>query len=192
MNRRQLLATVATSTSVLAGCSSTTGDETTRIATDSEVREHPSADRPPVVSFALTNVSDEPITVSANEMKPFVYFPRLTGESGALVLIPGNDPHVYADVASTPTDGCWRFADDEGEETYVVTNSIADRITLEPDQVHRVNQQLYYEGEEDDCFQDGDYSSEHTVEFHEAEETVEFAVRVTVSDKRISSLEVTR
>ena len=192
MNRRRLLAALGTSTAVFAGCYASSGDDTPRIATDSEVREHPSADRPPVVSFSLTNVSDEAIRVSANGKKPFVYFPRLIGESGALVLIPGNDPHVYADVASTPTAGCWRFVDDEGEETYVITNDIADRITVEPDQVHRVNHQVYYEGEEGDCFPDDEYASEHTVEFHETEDAVEFDVRVTLSDERISDVEVSR
>lgn len=192
MNRRQLLSIVSVSTATLAGCSLSNGDKSRRISTESEVRQQPTDNRTPVVRFSLTNESNNPITVSANNLKPFVYFPRLTGEFGSLVLLPGNDPHVYADVASNRTNSCWRFVDAKGDETDVITNSVIDQLTLKPGQTHTANQQLYYEGRESECFPDGDYTTDHPVEIHEVQKTISFSVQMTISDERISSVEVLR
>lgn len=106
MNRHQLLATVATSTVTFAGCISSGGDNTGRVSTDSEIRKKPTDDHPPAIRFSLTNGSDDPITVSANNQEPFVDFPRVTGDTGTLVLLPTTDNDLYADVASTRTKGC--------------------------------------------------------------------------------------
>lgn len=192
LNRRRFLATVATSPVAFAGCISGSGDEPRRVSTDSEVREQPTDDHPPEIVFSLTNESDDPVTVSANDEKPFVTFRRLTRDSGSIVLLPTTDSHVYADVASTRTSGCWRFVDADRNETYVVHDDIADRLTLDAGRTHRVTHQLFYEGEESDCFPDGDYTADHTVEFHDAESAVTFSVRVTFSDERVSAVEVRR
>lgn len=192
MNRRQLLATVTTSTAIFAGCSFSSGEDTRLISTDSEVRRQSSNVYPPVIEFSLTNESDDPFRISANGKKPFVNFPRLTAESSSLVLLPTTDPHLHWDVATTRTNGCWRFVDADGNETHVVYNDIADSVSLEPGQTHRVTHQLYYDGDDSDCFPDGDYTADHTVEFHDAEKTVPFNVQVTVSDTQISTVEVRR
>lgn len=192
MNRRRLLATVATSAVAFAGCTSSSGEDTRVVSTDSEIRKQPTADHPPEIKFSLTNESDDPITVSANASKPFVSFSRfrLTGDTGSLVLFPVSDLHHHADVASTRTNGCWRFVDTDGNETYIVANSVEDRLTLGPGLTHHVTQRLYYEGEENDCFPDDNYTADHTLEFQNREITITFTVQVTFSDGRLSGVEV--
>lgn len=192
MDRRQLLATVATSTAIFAGCSSSSGEDTHLISTDSEVRRQSNNVYPPVIEFSLTNESDDSFRVSANGKKPFVTFPRLTAESGSIVLLPTTDSRVHWDVATTRTNGCWRFVDADGNETHFVDNDIAVSVSLEPGQTHRVTHQLYYDGDESDCFPDGDYTADHTVEFYDAEKTVSFSVEVAFSDTQISTVGVHR
>lgn len=192
MNRRHLLATIATSTAAFAGCITGSGDNTSRISTNSEIRKQPTDDHPPEIVFSLTNESDEPITVSANNEKPFVNFSRLTGKSGTLVLLPITDTHISAAVASTRTNGCWRFVDADGNETHIVHDSIADQLTLQPGLTHHVTHKLFLEGEESGCFSDGDYTTDHTMEFHDSERTMTFTVQVTFSHGRIAGVGVQR
>lgn len=192
MNRRRLLAIVTTSTITLVGCNSSSGEETNRISTSSEIRKQPTGDHPPTIRFSLTNELDNPITVSANNMEPFVYFPRVSGGSDTIVLIPFSDNNVWAEVSQTPTNGCWQFVDANGDETAIGVNTGIDRLTLQAGQTHQVTHHLYYEGYASDCFPDGDYTADHTVEFHEAESAVTFSVQVSVSDGRLSDVEVQR
>lgn len=192
MNRRRLLALVATSTTTLAGCNSSSGEEANRISTSSEVRKQPTGDHPPTIRFNLTNESENPITVSANNMEPFVYFPRLTDGSNTIVLIPISDNNVWAELSRTSTNGCWQFVDADGNETAIGVNTGIDPLSLQPDQTHHVTHHLYYEAESSDCFPNGDYTAEHTVEFHEAERAVTFSVQVSVSDGQLSGVEVQR
>ena len=192
MNRRRLLTTVGTSTSAFAGCIAGSGDEMRRVSTDSEIRKQPTDDHPPEIVFSLTPESNEPITVSANNEKPFVNFSRLTGKSGTIVLLPITDTHVRADVASTQTNSCWRFVDADGNETHIVYDDIADQLTLQPGLTHHVTHKLFVEGEESGCFSDGDYTADHTMELHDAEHTITFTVQVTFSDGRLSDVEVQR
>lgn len=192
MNRRRLLAIVTTSTTAFAGCASSSGEKTNRVSTGGEVRKQPIDDHPPEIQFSLTNESDDSITVSANNEKPFVNFPRLTVDSGSLVLLPTTDPHIHADVASTQTDGCWRFVDADGNEIYVYHDDIDDRLTLKSGGTHRVIHRLFYDGEGSDCFPEGDYTADHTIEFDDAGGTVTFSVQVSVSDGQLSGVEVQR
>lgn len=194
MNRRRLLALMATSTITHAGCNSISGEETNRVSTSSEVRKQPTGDHPPEIGFSLTNESDDPITVLANNMEPFVWFPRLTGDSGAIVLLPisNNNVGAFPNVSSTKTKGCWRFVDTDGNEAAIGGDDGIFRLTLQPGVTHHVTHRLYYEGAASDCFPDGDYTADHTVEFDDAEATVTFSVQVSVSDGRISGVEVQR
>lgn len=192
MNRRRLLATMATSAVAFAGCTSSSGEDTRVVSTDSGIHEQPTDYHPPEIRFSLTNESDDPITVSANNKEPFVYFTRITGDSGPIVLLPLSSNEVWADVASTRTNGCWRFVDADGNKTVIGAQTDIDQLTLQPGRTHHVAQRLFYEGEASDCFPDGDYTAEHTLEFQDAETTITFTVQVTFSDGRLSGVEVQR
>lgn len=192
MHRRRLLATVATSSVTLAGCPSTAEFGAPRVSAAGKVLQQPTSDRPPAVRFSITNDSDDAITVSANTKKPFVDFPRLTGPTGDLVLLPAVSDRLSAELASTRTDGCWRFVDPNGDDARIVYQSVEDRLDLEPDITEYVTHEVRYDGPSGECFPDGDYTADHTVEFHDAETTVTFDVGVSVSRREISDVEVSR
>lgn len=198
MRRRRLLAIAATATTPLAGCSSSHGETPPRISTDSEIRKQPTDDHPAAISFSLTNETDDPITVSANRLEPFVYVPRLTGAGGFIVLKPVTDYDIWWDVAPSPTNGCWRFVDRDGHEMDVDFNTGLHRLTLQPGRTHRVTHQLYYQSETSACFPDGHYNADHTVRFYDpvttadVEPRVAFNLKARVSNGRISPLDVLR
>lgn len=198
MRRRRLLAVAATATAPLAGCSSGHGETSPRISIDSEIRKQPTDDQPAAVSVSLTNETDDPITVSANRMEPFVYVPRLAGPGGFIVLNPVTEYDTMWRVAPNPSNGCWRFVDRDGYVMDVEYNTGLDRLTLQPGRTHRVTHELYYQSETSACLPDGGYDADHTVRFHdpvttpEVESRVAFNLKARVSNGQISSLDVHR
>lgn len=189
MNRRQLLGVLAASTGVMGGCAVLGGEEEPRVTVETAIVTQPSGERHPTVEFTFANEGDEEITVSSESKKPFVLFPRLAGSTGGVVLIPGGW-RISSDVADSRIDGCWRFVTDEGDDPKIETTDDIDRITLGPGQYHLVSHRVYYDGPDDHCFPDGDYTSTHVVEFHDIDATVEFEVRMAFSDGQISALDV--
>ena len=147
MNRRRLLAIVATSTTTIAGCNYNSGQKTHRVSTDGEIRKQQTDDHPPVIRFSLTNESDDPLTLSSKRLQPFVYFPRLANNSDYIVCIPTTDNDINWDVAQNRTNGCWRFVDADGNRTDMDIHTGLDRLTLQPGRTHSVTHHLYYESD---------------------------------------------
>jgi hypothetical protein len=176
---------------MIAGCISSGGAAKPQVLVETAVVSQPTADRAPTVEFTLTNEGGGEIIASANSNEPFVIVPRLDGTDASVVLLP-SVRKVTSDVAESRTDGCWRFVTPDGDDAKFVYEDDVDRLSLGSGLSHTVQHRLFYDGDENDCFPDGNYTTVHRVRFHETESTIAFTVRLTFSDGQISTLDVQR
>lgn len=178
-SRRALLASTIAIGSSLVGCvqSSPSGADSSptesptplppheRVTAGGSVVTRATADNPLRVEYRLTNRGRRAVTVQSGNKQPFVFVDRLTGPAGDVVLVPVDVDDVSSDVASSPTEGCWRFRTPNGADARLGGAMDIDWTTIDPGETYAVRHDVYYEGDEETCFSPGGYSATTTVSF---------------------------
>lgn len=183
VSRRHFLVSTIGALCAGSGCTQLSGRESSlAVSFESIVLAQARENEPPTVNLRVHNDSSEALTLSSDGHQPFMYFPRLDGEAGSMVLLPESSGELGADVASTQQNGCWRFLTPEGDEPDIVIRMDEDKVELPPDRAYTVRHELYYKGA-DRCFPDGEYSKQQSIQIEAVEEgnTREILTETTVT-----------
>jgi len=196
VHRRSLLAgCAATLTTITAGCAGMSGNQSDYISLSSRVTNQATETEPPTIELQLQNESSRTLILSSNDRKPLTVFPRLKGSTGSVVALPKNVTGVDADVSSSPDAGCWRFVTPDGETPEIDIAMRESSVRLSAGDTFGVRHRLYYEGDGERCFPDGEYTNSQAVTVESTqggdvrESTVE--VVVTAAKNGISDVSVT-
>lgn len=129
-----------------------------QLSVEGSVVSQATQDSPLTIRYTLRNEGEDQLTVHSQNKQPFLWVTRLHGEAGNAVLLPPNSDEVWAkSLASTPTNGCWRFVTPAGEDAVVGVETDTGSASIEPGDSYAVTHHVYYEGDEG-CFPAGSYS----------------------------------
>lgn len=188
--RRHVLSTTLALVSAFGGCAGLGLGQNPRISATASLLDQGTSDHPPKVQLRMTNQTSNVITVTSDGFPPLVYFPRLTGPTGSVVLLPGNSDQIGADVVRSRSEGCWRFLNSDGERPDIWVRPDFETMDLYPGVTHTVNHLLYYDGPHDTCFPTGTYTGDQEIEFENAGAPILLNYALEVSDGEISSITV--
>ncbi len=176
-SRRHLLQAVTATALGFPGCLSMTDSTQPSPATDSPlaIRDQLTVDgavvaratsqHPLRIRYTITNEGSETLTLQSRNKAPLLWIRRLTGDAGAVVLVPPDSSEVFADaLASSPIDGCWRFVTRSGDDAVIGVQTDTGEATIEPGGTYSVDHHAYYDGR-DACFPPGTYSQTTTLDF---------------------------
>ena len=176
-SRRHLLQALTATAVGVTGCLSSAGQDqpspttestlppSDRLSIDGAVVARATSQHPLRIRYTITNENSETITLQSRNKAPLLWIRRLTGDVGSIVLLPPDSNEVYADtLASTQTDGCWRFVTPSGDDAVIGVQTDTGEATIEPGGTYAVDHYAYSDGR-DACFPLGTYSQTTTLDF---------------------------
>jgi len=155
-----------------------------------EVLAQPSSHAPARVELALTNQTNDIVSVLPVSFGtvPFEVVQPLTGETGDVWLIPPDNPNVTVmggKLPAEPEGECWKVVDaeesDELTPYFSSVNYSEDGIDIPAGETYSVQHEVYYRGPDDACFPAGDYQTTARVELRDANLGSRMAVTYVLS-----------
>lgn len=179
-----------TAASTTAQTSTPTYDSS-QISSSASVVSQQTTDHPPVIKLTIKNDGDEAVPVQSTDGGgyPLEFFPTVEGPESNLVLYPTEPTHWQFfggdELTDKQTDGCWRFATDDGAEPRYGAQQMGETVTLSPGGTFSIRHEVYNEAGGGPCYPTGKYQSVHSLTLAEANEngpTVEFEYTVNIKD----------
>ena len=191
MNRRSCLKAFCVTSSIgVSGCfrgdvdDPQTSDLYTDVSVEATVEDAASESNPARISLDLLNEGTQeleiyPLSRSGN---PLEWIGELDGASSQAMLVSVGGSNVRVIDGELPSEresGCWRYPSDE--EFILSIDEVKESVSLAHEERFSSSHDLYYDGEEDQCYPDDQYEATVGIEYsaHDVVTQAEFALAVS-------------